>query len=91
MQIVLLKCFLTLLRKKLNGKPFLTSNSRCVLGNTAALNLIYGPPEMVFLLIALVLPNAKGVAVGGNAKRKLSLSGVSCCCGSLPVWLTEHR
>ena len=64
-----------------------TSNFRCVLGSTAALNLIYSPAEAALLLIALELPRAEGVVMDWNG-TKLSWRGGSCCCGILPACLT---
>lgn len=77
---MLLRCLLTLVKKKLNGKSFLISHSRCVSGSATALNLIYGPAEAALLLIALELPPAKGVVMDWDG-TKLSWWG-----GFLLLW-----
>lgn len=58
-QMVLLRAFLTLLRKDLNGKSFLMSHSWCGLGCATVSSV---------LLIALASPYMKGVAVDCDAK-----------------------
>lgn len=66
-QILLLRAFLTLLRKELNGKSFLMSHSWRGLGCATSTPYLQ-PSKGSVSLIALVLPYMNGVAVDSDAK-----------------------